>query len=148
MSDYDEFIDEEELPLIVCVEDENSMHDCTNIISILRKAGLRNTDEVFIAPTDWLVNKEFKHDEMVEHRLKEQKSLGMNRNLIAYEMDDRIPRQAIAVTDHEKYDDMIDFQIEREILRTIYHEDAHLAGITDEQEAERYAQDKYLEVDY
>ena len=123
---------------ITCVEDKRSLHDCDTIISEIRDMHIKNAEELYIAPKKWLLNR-FDGDEMVEYRLNTQKSLGMNRNDDAHDMDEEIPRQIIAVTDHERFENLLGDDINTEILKTVVHENAHLSGILGEGLAEREA---------
>lgn len=119
---------------VACVEDELAVHSCEKIINELDDANLEHTDEVYIAPTSCLVSA-FKGDEMVKYRLEEQNHLGMNRNS---QYPEQAPQQALAVTDHPELMDLVT-NLEREIVTTVKHENAHLGEVSSEEEAERQA---------
>ena len=121
-------------PNIVCADDNI---DCEGLVKIAKK--VENAEEIYIAPARCLV-RTFSGDEMVEFRLIRERNLGMNRNKFYFEDDPSIPRQILAVSDHKKYRDIVD--IEEQIRLTVFHEDAHLSGIEDEEKAEKAAQDK------
>ena len=112
--------------------DEESLEMLRDVLS---RNPLQGTDLLIIGDLDF-IKQYTEHDEYVSYQF-DIGAKGLNLDLSAYP---EVPRRSFVRSDHPHYIDLYSEEIEREIITTIYHEDAHLMGISDEIEAEEYAQ--------
>ena len=101
----------------------------------IQQLEIDNTERIFIGSLSEIIDR-WPHDELVEHRFKEEKCLGMNKGLTWYPDDERV---IIVRSDSPRYKKLDSTKIEEQILLTIFHEEGHLLGLDNEYDAEEFA---------
>lgn len=122
---------------------EEGPHSCEKIFERVGNK-LENTDEAFIGTIKCLTDI-FRGDERVEDMLINRGVVGTARNKLSYELGQDVPRQALAITNHEDFKIMRVHEINKEIALTLLHEDEHLGGVGGKEEEEKKAERKARE---
>ena len=123
--------------IIECEDDSR----CRKVMDFLDVCRLENVEAVHVAPLEKILKK-FEADENVEWRLIHEDNIAMNRGLLDYP---DAPREIIVASEHPAYEryNFSEEEKTKHVLMSILHEEAHLSGITDEEEAENVSVKKY-----
>jgi hypothetical protein len=126
--------------LLECKEDSL----CLYLLENLNKVGIAYADYIYVGSMEE-IRRRWNNNEMVIFRLCEQDNIAMNLDKEWYP---EVPRTIIVPTDTPLYYEygLSPEEIKRQIIRSIFHEEAHLGGIWDEGEAERYSKAKCKKV--
>ena len=127
-------------PLLECKEDSL----CLYLLENLNKVGIAYAEYIYVGSMEE-IRRRWNNNEMVIFRLCEQDNIAMNLDKEWYP---EVPRTIIVPTDTPLYYEygLSPEEIKRQIIRSIFHEEAHLGGIWDEGEAERYSKAKCKKV--